>query len=182
MDDMPRIDRAELDADREVLASLPGGVACGLPVDRVRRYLDALAAVVPAPAVRPASHKTPPRWETVFREPGALARLGIELPPPGPMPVPPLAPVQRLRPWRLRELARAPSRGTIVFIIIGVAVLLATSAWQDGVLKSIGEGVVVALVGARALGISLDQQVRKRGDDELDDGACDEPAPSLDSC
>lgn len=56
-------------------------------------------------------------------------------------------------------------------IVFGAALVLGTSAWRDDVAKAVGETVVFALVGARAFGVVLAQQVRKRGPEEVDDDA-----------
>lgn len=57
---MPPVDRAELEADRELLASLPEDTACALPVGRIRGYLNALAIVLPPPDEQPTRHRAEP--------------------------------------------------------------------------------------------------------------------------
>jgi hypothetical protein len=175
MHGVPSVDRAQLDADREHLARLPEDAACLLSVGRVRRYLEALADLVPArePA---ASSDTAGRWEGLLREPEALKAAGIRLPPSTLAAAAPFPPPQRLKPWMVRRLARLPSRGTIALIVIGVAVILATSAWGHAVPQQVGEAVIFTLVGARAFGIVVERRIRKRGPgEEVDDDVCEEP-------
>lgn len=149
---MQEVDRAELDADRERLAELPDDAACALPVGRVRGYLNALAVALPPPEERPAPHAE--ALTTRPPDPAIWAAAG---------PSPPS------RPWTLRRLARLPSRGTVAFIVLGGALLLGVSAWQDDVAKAVGQTAIFALIGARAFGIVLDREVRKRDADEVED-------------
>ena len=47
----------------------------------------------------------------------------------------------------------------------------------------VAEAVIVALVGARAMGITLERRIRKRGsDEELDEDVCDEPGAVVAFC
>ncbi len=166
MRDVSGVDPAELEADRERLASLPDDVACALPVGRVRRYLDALAAVHPAVSEPSTAPEPAARWEELFAESEASKTTGLLSPA-----WEPVAPTAPSRPWTLRRLAHLPSRGTVLLIVFGAALVLGTSAWRDDVAKAVGEALVFALVGARAFGVVLAQQVRKRGPEEVDDDA-----------
>jgi hypothetical protein len=170
MRDLSSVDRAELEADRERLASLPDDVACALPVGRVRRYLDALAAVHPAVSKPSSAQKPTARWDELFAESESSKTTGVLAQRPTPA-WEPIGPTAQSRPWTFRRLAHLPSRGTVLLIVFGAALVLGTSAWRDDVAKTVGETVVFALVGARALGLVLAQQVRKRGPDEVDDVA-----------
>jgi len=168
MRDASSVDRAELEADRERLASLPDDVPCALPVGKVRRYLDALAAVHPA-AGKPSSAQEPAaRWDELFAESEASKPTGVLSGVPTSA-YAPSVPIAQSRPWTFRRLARLPSRGTVLLIVFGAALVLGTSAWRDDVAKAVGETVVFALVGARALGVVMAEQIRKRGPEEVDD-------------
>jgi hypothetical protein len=181
MHDVSGVDRAELDADRKRLASLPADAACGLPVGRVRKYLEALAVVVPALSEPTRSRATPASWEALDRKSGVVA--GIELPSSALAPAVPLAPAQRSRPWTFRRLARLPSRGTIALVVIGAAVVVTASALGHDLPQMVAEAVIFALVGARAMRITVDRQIRKRGsDEELDEDICDEPGAVVSFC
>ena len=173
MRDASSVDRAELEADRERLASLPDEVPCALPVGRVRRYLDALAAVHPAVSKPSSTQEPAARWDEVFAESEASKPTGVlsGIPMPAYAPIVPLA---QSRPWTFRRLTRRPSRGTVLLIVFGAALVLGTSAWRDDVAKAVGETLVFALVGARALGEVTAEQIRKRGPEEVDDDE-DEP-------
>jgi hypothetical protein len=165
MPEMPPVDRAELDADRARLAELPEDMACPLPVGTVRGYLDALDVALPPPAERPTHHEAEPGAEAFLRASKAFRAAGIELPPPDHATWGAVGPRPPTR-WTVRRLARLPSRGTVAFIVLAGALLLGTSAWRDDVAKAVGETLVFALVGARAFGIVLAREVRKRGPEE----------------
>jgi hypothetical protein len=175
MQEMPPVDRAELDADRERLANLPDEMACALPVGRIRGYLNALAVVLPSPDERPTRHDAEPRAEAFLRASEAFKTAGIESRPPDPATWGAVGPSPPPRQWTFRRLARLPSRGTIAFIVLGGALLLGTSAWRDDVAKAVGETVIFALVGARAFGIVLDREMRKRGSEEVGEDVEDGP-------
>jgi hypothetical protein len=176
MQEMPPVDRAELDADRERLESLPDDKACPLPVGRIRGYLNALAVVLPPPDEQPTRHEAEPRPQAVLRASEALEKAGVRLRPPDPAAFEALGPSRSSRRWAFRRLARLPSWRTIGFIVLGGALVLGTSAWRDDVAKAVGETVVFALVGARAFGTVVDRAVRKGGGpEEVGEDVVDEP-------
>ena len=161
---MAAVDRAELDADRERLADLPDDMACPLPVGRIRGYLNALAVVLPSPDERPTRQEVgPSSWESA-----AFKTAGIESRPPDPATWGAVGPSRPSKRWTFRRQAHLPSWVTIAFIVIGGALLLATSAWRDDVAKAVGETVIFALVGARALGRVMDREIRKGGPEDED--------------
>jgi len=81
-----------------------------------------------------------------------------------------------LPPWSFRRLARPPSRDTVALVVIGAVILVTTAALGHDVPQKIGEAVILALVGTRAMGIVFSRQVRKRGPgEEVDEDACAEP-------
>jgi hypothetical protein len=176
MQEMPPVDRAELDADRERLASLPDDTACALPVGRIRGYLNALAVVLPPPDKQPTRHDAEPRPEAVLRASEAFERAGVRLRPPDPAAFGAFGPSRSSRRWAFRRLVRLPSWGTVGLIVLGGALVLGTSAWRDDVVKAVGEAVVFALVGARAFGTVVDRDVRKGGGpEEVGEDVVDEP-------
>ena len=173
MQEVPPVDRAALEADRRQLASLPDDAACGLPVGRIRGYLNALAVVLPSPDEHPARLEAEPPSEAVLR---AIESTGMRLRPPDPAAFGAFGPSGSSRPWNLRSQAHLPNWGTIGLIVLGGALLLGTSAWRDDVVKVVGEAVVFALVGARAFGTVIDRDVRKGGGpEEAGEDAVDEP-------
>jgi hypothetical protein len=173
---MPPVDRAELDADRERLASLPDDAACALPVGRIRGYLNALAVVLPSPDEQPTRHNAEPRPEAFLRASEAFERAGVTLRPPDPAAFEAFGPSGSSRPWKFRSQAHLPSWGTIGSIVLGGALVLGTSVWRDDVLKAVGEAVVFALVGARAFWTVVDRDVRKGGGPgEVGEDVVDEP-------
>jgi hypothetical protein len=174
MQEVPPVDRAALEADREELARLRDDAACGLPVGRIRGYLDALAGVLPSPDEHPAHQEAKPAPEAVLR---ALESTGTRLRPPDPVAFQAFGPRRASRPWSFRSQAHLPSWSTIGLIVLGGALVLATSAWRDDVVKAVGEAVVFALVGARAFGIVVDRDIRKGDSDTggVDEDAVDEP-------
>ncbi len=176
MHDVSRVDRAELDADRTQLTSLPADAPCALPVGRVRRYLEALAVVVPTLDEPPESRPVAASWDAAFRQAEAHKSVDIKLPSLGPAPEPLLAPASRSQPWSFRRLVRWPSRSTVGVIVVGAVILVTTSALGHDLPQKIGEAVIFALVGARAMGTVITRQLRKRGPaEELDEATWSEP-------
>ena len=88
MYDVSGVDRAELDADREQLASLPADAPCALPVGRFRGYLEALAVVVPTRDKPAGSHAVAASWDAAFRQSQAQKIVDVKLPPLGPSTAP----------------------------------------------------------------------------------------------
>jgi hypothetical protein len=173
MQEVPPVNRAELEADREGLASLPDDAECALPVGRIRGYLNALAVVLPSPDEQPTPQEAEPPSEAILR---AIETAGIRLRPPDPAAFGAPGPSASSRAWSFRSQAHLPSWGTIGLIVLGGALVLGTSAWRDDVAKAAGEAVVFALVGARAFATVLVRDVRKGGGpDEDDEHVVDEP-------